>query len=503
MKWNELTRYWDMDETLKEKLADLNIKGIAYDSRKVEKDYLFVAIEGYKTDGHSFVGSALEKGASCVVVEKDRYSEFRNTSYADKIIPIENTRKALALCSKAFFNNPDSKMKVIGVTGTNGKTSITYMVREIALAAGEKCGVIGTIACYVGDKKTKTANTTPESYEIYRLMSEMVEAGCSVCVMEVSSHALVLNRVEGMDFDVVIFTNLSEDHLDFHKDMQDYLNAKMLIIPALLKSNKKEKIALLNSNSSVFNDFQIYAQKLHAPHRTYGIKNNSFYSAENIQMTRESNSFDVKLGDTHSHFHLGLLGDFNISNALSVIGAMDFLGYPAEMIVSGLEKVSVPGRFQNVPTTLPFTVIVDYAHTDDALHNVLMTMRKLNPRRILCLFGCGGDRETGKRYLMGEISGKYADLTFITSDNPRTEDPERILDMIEEGVRRVNGKYLRILNREQAIERVIEEAGENDLVLIAGKGHEDYQILKDRTIHFDDTETAEKYLRKREKSEQK
>ncbi len=494
MKFANVVKYFENEIFVSPELRKTEIKGLCYDSRKCAPGFVFFAIKGYKTDGHNYIENAFKKGASVVIANQDTKDKFSNEIFSENMVFVENTRRALALCAKAFYNNPTEKLKVIGVTGTNGKTSITYMIKAALNVAGEKCGVIGTIAYYLGDKKVKAPNTTPESLEIYRIMSEMLEIGCTYCVMEVSSHALFLDRVYGIDFDVAIFTNLSGEHLDFHKDMEDYLNAKLLIFDLLKNSNKKNKCAVVNADSDVSTKVIKRIVKLNLNCLTIGIENSADYKVTEHRSNISINNFKTITPNGEREFSLHLLGDFNVLNALSVIACLDFFNLNRNHIKAGLENVSVPGRFERVDSPLGFTVIIDYAHTDDALENVLKTLRQLNPRRIISVFGCGGDRDTTKRALMGEVSTRFADFTILTSDNPRTEAPEKIIDMIEQGALSSGGEYTRIADREQAIKHAIEIAGQGDIILVAGKGHEDYQILGDKVIHFDDKEITYKYV---------
>jgi UDP-N-acetylmuramoyl-L-alanyl-D-glutamate--2,6-diaminopimelate ligase len=498
MKFEDVTKYLNLPDKCRQRFAHSDVSALSYDSRNTCQNHIFFAIQGFKTDGHKFIDAAVKAGALAVFVEKERLNEFRGKEYFDILISYRNTRIAMALCAKGFYDNPSSKIKIIGVTGTNGKTTITHMIKEIAKINNELCGIIGTIGHYIGDEKIKSKNTTPESVDLYRLLDEMVKKGCSICAMEVSSHALYLDRVKGLDIDVLIYTNLSEDHLDFHKDMDDYLDAKLLGVDFVKESAKKKKCLVINQDAFGGDKFVAKAKEAGVCFYTYSLKPGGDFIAKDINLTTDKSTFNVIYKNNSVHIELGMLGDFNIYNALSVIGASFFWGYSQDIIAEGLKNVSVPGRFQRVRTSLPFTVIVDYAHTDDALENVLSTIRKLKAKRIINVFGCGGDRETGKRYLMGEVSGKLADLTVITSDNPRTEDPEAIIKMIEEGVKRGGGKYIVISDRKNAILYAINTAVDGDVILIAGKGHEDYQILKDETIYFDDTDFAGQFLRKRE-----
>ncbi len=472
-----------------------NVNGIAIDSRKVENDFLFVAISGYKSDGHIYIDSAYKNGASCIAIDQQHVNDIKDEIKNNlPIIVFEDTRKAIAILSKIFYDNPSQKLKLVGVTGTNGKTTITYMLKNIFQTAGHKVGVIGTICNYIGDKKIENNITTPDSLDLNSLFHQMIQEQVTHVFMEVSSHALYLDRVLGLNFDCVIFTNLSEDHLDFHKNMEDYLLTKMKILNILSQSDKKSTLAILNSDLDFSKDLISKSQSLNLNYVTFGIHNDSTYKGTNIEYSLSHSRFTIQNGSFHSKLKIPLPGRFNIYNTLCSFAAAIFLGIPNDAIQTGMDKVSVPGRFQIIPTPNEAYVVVDYAHTDDALINVLSTIRALNPNRIISVFGCGGDRDKGKRPLMGAVSGKMSDITIITSDNPRTEDPQQILKGIIQGVEQTTGKYLSIESRYSAINEAIQLSEKGDVILIAGKGHENYQILKDRTIHFDDKETVQEII---------
>ncbi|HEO65179.1 MAG TPA: UDP-N-acetylmuramoyl-L-alanyl-D-glutamate--2,6-diaminopimelate ligase [Spirochaetes bacterium] len=474
------------------------ISGIENDSRKVSEKGIFVAIKGYQSDGHHFIDSAIQSGASCLVIDDLDYDTvYKKYQDALPILSFKNTRKALALLSRLYYDNPGQKLKLIGVTGTNGKTTITYMIREILRKAGRKVGLLGTICNYIDDKKIKSPVTTPDSLELNRLFHEMVNKGIQYAVMEVSSHALYLDRVYGLDFDCVIFTNLSEDHLDFHKDMDEYLRVKELIFDVLSQSTKHPTLAVVNQDLDFSDRLISKAQRLKLNYKTYGLTEQADYYGTDIHFSLSNSAFIVKNGTESQSIEIPMPGRFNIYNTLASFAAVRFLGIPLADIVAGFKDISVPGRFEMIQSGNGAFIVIDYAHTDDAIQNVLSTLRDLKPRRIISVFGSGGDRDKGKRPLMGEVSGKMSDLTIVTSDNPRTEDPNLILDDIIVGINRVQGKYIKIESRYEAIKEAIHLSEEGDIVLIAGKGHEDYQILKDKTIHFDDKEAVEDVLKNR------
>ncbi len=473
------------------------ISGIENDSRKVREKGIFVAIKGYQSDGHSFIDSAIQNGASCLIIDDQDYDTiYKKHLDTLPIVSFKNTRVALALLSRIYYDNPSQKLKLIGVTGTNGKTTITYMIREILRKAGRKVGLLGTICNYIDDRKIESPVTTPDSLELNRLFHKMVNEGIEYAVMEVSSHALFLDRVHGLNFDCVIFTNLSEDHLDFHKNMDEYLRVKELILDVLSQSDKNHTLAVLNQDLEFSDRLISKTQRLKLTYKTYGLTDQADYQGKDIQFSLSNSTFIVKNEGKSQPIEIPMPGRFNIYNTLASFAAVGFLGIPIGDIQAGFKNISVPGRFQMIQEGNGAFIVIDYAHTDDAIQNVLSTLRDLKPRRIISVFGSGGDRDKGKRPLMGEVSGKMSDLTIVTSDNPRTEDPNQILDDIIVGINKVQGKYIKIENRYDAIKKAIHLSEEGDLVLIAGKGHEDYQILKDKTIHFDDKEAVEDVLKK-------
>ncbi len=474
------------------------VSGIENDSRKVSAKGIFVAIRGYQSDGHHFIDSAIQNGASCLIIDDQEYDTVHG-KYPDTppIVSFKNTRKALALLSRIYYDNPSQKIKLIGVTGTNGKTTITYMIREILRKAGRKVGLIGTICNYIDNKKLKSPVTTPDSLELNRLFHEMVNNGIQYAVMEVSSHALYLDRVYGLEFDCVIFTNLSEDHLDFHKNMDEYLSVKELIFDILSQSKKRHTLAVVNQDLEFSDRLISKAQRLKLNYKTYGLTEQANYQGMDIDFSLSKSNFTVKYEGESQPIEIPMPGRFNIYNTLASFAAVRFLDIPIADIMAGLKDISVPGRFEMIQGGNGAFIVIDYAHTDDAIQNVLSTLRDLKPRRIISVFGSGGDRDKGKRPLMGEVSGEMSDLTIVTSDNPRSEDPDQILDNIIAGINRVQGKYIKIENRYEAIKKAIHLSEEGDLILIAGKGHEDYQILKDKTIHFDDKEAVGDVLKNR------
>ena len=464
---------------------EVDVPSIAYDSRKVENGGMFVAIVGFKTDGHNYIESAIQSGAKIIAMQEGAY-DAGMIPEGITVVFSKDTRKFLPMVACNFYGNPTRELKVVGVTGTKGKTTTTYMIKSILEHAGKKVGLIGTIANYVGDKCYESERTSPESLDLQRMFREMVNNKCDVAVMEVSSHSLALDRVWGIDFDIGVFTNLTQDHLDFHKTFDNYLAAK-----AKLFTMCKEGFV---------NCDDMYAKKLMdiatCPITTYGIDNNPFVSARDIIITNSYSDFKMPFNKVIQRIKVDIPGRFTVYNALAAICVSIRLGAGVEDVLAGLENVKVPGRSEVVPTTRNFTVIVDYAHTPDSLENILKASKVYTKGKIICVFGCGGDRDTAKRPMMGEIAGKLAGYTVITSDNPRSEKPEEIIRQIEEGMKKTNGKYKVIVDRKKAIEHALRKAEKGDLILIAGKGHETYQEINGEKHHFDDREVVRELVTK-------
>jgi len=477
--------------------TDIPVEGITYDSRQVKRGYIFVAIPGYVEDGNSYIPQAIEAGASTIVSSKriERLAEpLRLGSFATQIV-VRDSRSALAKLSTAFYNYPSDKLDIIGITGTNGKTTVTYFAEAIFKENGAKVGVLGTISYRLGEEILPAPVTTPQSSDLQQILRKLVDRGFTTVVMEVSSHALSLERVEGCEFDSAVFTNLSREHLDFHKTMEEYLRAKIRLFSSLGKHARKktEKLAVLNSDDPSAEEIM---KSTEAKVITYGIEKKADVVAKNIKLNLETTKFNLVSPAGEERVTLSLAGIYNVYNALASSAVA--LGQEIDLgtIKRGLEKVSsIPGRFERIDSGQPFTVIVDYAHTDEALRRLLEVCRSLKPRRIVTVFGCGGDRDRGKRPLMGEVAIELSDYVIVTADNPRTEDAERIALDIEVGIKR-KGKnnYETIVDRFQAIRKALSMAEDGDLVVIAGKGHEQYQIFKDRRIYFDDREVARKIL---------
>lgn len=459
---------------------DREVSGIAYDSRRVTPGMIFVAVPGQRTDGHEYINTALERGATAIICERNGILPQRATK-----IKVADVREALARVAVAFYGNPSLKLKVIGVTGTNGKTTVSFMVKSILEAAGVKTGLLGTVHYEIGDRIIPAQRTTPESLEVQHMMAQMVRAGCHACVMEVSSHALEQKRVHGIEFDVAIFTNLTRDHLDFHGTMDDYFAAKRKLFDALGQGEKK--------SAAVINIDDEFGARLSGltnveVELTYGLQKTARLRASNLQLSHEGSRFTVEADEQKFVCRLPLIGRHNVYNALAAMGAGLALDVEVVKIQAALNAMTpVPGRLESVALGQPFGVFVDYAHTDDALKNVLATLREITGGRLLVAFGCGGNRDAGKRPKMGRIAAELADFTIITSDNPRRESPEKIAAQIEAGFREVKQDGYRMeLDRKRAIHQVIGEAQAGDTVLLAGKGHETYQEFEDTVVPFDD-----------------
>jgi UDP-N-acetylmuramoyl-L-alanyl-D-glutamate--2,6-diaminopimelate ligase len=467
---------------------DREVAGITYDSRRISPGMVFVAIPGQNTDGHDFIPAAIDRGAAAIICERNGFTSQRAAK-----IKVADARAALARASAAFYGHPSAKLKVIGVTGTNGKTTVSFMVKRILEAAGLKTGLLGTIRYEIGDRVIPAHRTTPEALEVQYLMSQMLRAGCQACVMEVSSHALDQKRVAGVEFDVGIFTNLTQDHLDYHGTMENYFTSKSHLFDRW-PDGSKPGAAIINIDDAYglhLSDTTNAEVRL-----TYGVCGRASLRATKIQLGRDETRFQVETGDKTIACHLPLIGTHNIYNALAAAGTGLALKVSAQHIQAGLNGMRpVPGRLEGINCGQPFGVFVDYAHTDDALQNVLKTLREITPGRLLVTFGCGGSRDTGKRAKMGIVAARMADATIITSDNPRKETPASIAAQIEEGFRSVRTDGYRVeLDRERSIDEVIRMAKPGDTVLIAGKGHETYQEFADTVVPFDDCVMAREAL---------
>ncbi|QYR20089.1 UDP-N-acetylmuramoyl-L-alanyl-D-glutamate--2,6-diaminopimelate ligase [Paenibacillus sp. sptzw28] len=473
--------------------ANIELNGIQIDSRKVMQGDLFICLPGHTVDGHDFAPQAAERGAAAFVAERPLPVD------APQLI-VKDSRHAMAVLADYFFGSPSRKLKLIGITGTNGKTTTTYLIERILADAGFKPGVIGTVERRFGGRSYPMSGTTPEALELQRHLAAMIEAGTDCCAMEVSSHALEQGRVKGCRYRTAIFTNLTQDHLDYHGTMQRYAAAKELLFARLgneyALSPEERAYAVLNADDSASGGF---ARATSAEVLTYGVDNEADVRASNIRITAHGTSFHLETFDGSTDITLNMAGKFNVYNALAAVCAALIERVPLDQIKSSLEAVpGVPGRVESVHAGQKFAVIVDYAHTPDGLDNVLKAVKEFAAGRIICVFGCGGDRDRSKRPIMGAIAGRYADYAIVTSDNPRTESPERILLDIEAGLIKdgvPKSRYVLLPDRRAAIQKAVEMASPEDVVLIAGKGHETYQIIGDVTYDFDDREVAKEAIR--------
>ena len=466
--------------------VDREITGLRYDSRRVGPGNLFVAVRGSCFDGHSFIEQAVDKGAVAIVGEKPGLSK-RAT-----MIVVPNSREALARLAATYYGDPSRRLKVIGVTGTNGKSTTTFLVKHLLERANQSTGLIGTVRYEIGERVLPAQRTTPESLDLQELLSQCVEAGCRNVVLEVSSHALSQGRASEIAFDVGAFTNLTQDHLDFHHGMKDYFEAKARLFDSVRDNQKKERAAVINIDDP-------YGQQLAArfgrdlPMISYGMGARAQFRASNFKVEMNGTSYQLNAKEKSYLVRLPLIGRFNVYNSLAALAVAHAIGADVRTSVLALANApQIPGRLEAIPAKRQFHVFVDYAHTDDALLNVLRTCRDLHPNRLILVFGCGGNRDRTKRVLMGAVADQYADYAILTSDNPRKEDPEAIVRDIEAGFKRKN--YEKIVDRREAISRAIALAQPKDIVLIAGKGHEKYQEFGDHTIPFDDVEVAARAL---------
>lgn len=469
---------------------DAEILSVSYDSRRVAPGAIFLALHGEKTDGTKFVGEALQRGAIALAVESSRPEGFPAGVTWIELAP-GSGRRGLARAAANFYRHPADGLQLIGVTGTNGKTTITFLVDSILKEAGARSGLIGTIQHRTPKGSRAAANTTPESLDLQQMFAEIRDSGGTHVVLEASSHALAMERLWGCHFGVAIFTNLTRDHLDYHKTFEDYFAAKRILFEGT--GAGAPGVGVINVDDSCAAQLMGLARRT----LTYGLKGSSDVTARKFALSFDGLEFvaDTPIGDVE--VHSALVGRFNVYNILAAIGAGIGLNVPKSQIEEGIAKLeSVPGRFQRIDEGQPFLVVVDYAHTDDALRNLITTARDLGPSaRIITVFGAGGDRDRSKRPLMGEAAGSLSDLVLLTSDNPRGEDPLRIINDVVVGLQKSNAKYRIEPDREQAIAAALEEARPGDIVLLAGKGHETYQVLRDGAVDFDDREKARAILR--------
>lgn len=459
---------------------DIEIEGIAFNSKEVKENYLFVAIKGFETDGHKYVEEALEKGAKAILIEEGCDLKSLNIPNDIAIVMARDTREALAIISCNYYKNPSNKLKLIGITGTKGKTTTTYMIKEILEKAGKKVGLIGTIETEIAGKKIKNNDrTTPESLELQKLLDNMVKAGVEIAVMEVSSQSLKLHRVTGCTFDMVVFTNFAEDHIspNEHPSMEDYLESKLKIFSMC-------KQAIVNAD-----DLQGCKMQKRFPElqiTTYGIDNWANLLAKDITITNSYVDFKIKLTDKNERVKTCIPGRFSVYNSLASICIAQKYGINSEIIKQALLEVRVPGRSEMVDNKLELPIMIDYAHTPESLQSILSAVKIYTRGRVISVFGCGGNRDSAKRSLMGEVAGKTADYTIITSDNPRNENPEEIAEQIEKGIKKTKGKYEVIIDRKEAIKKAIKMANKRDIIVLAGKGHELEQEINGEKNPFDE-----------------
>ncbi len=464
-------------------VTDLEIERVTNDSRSAARGDMFVALRGYVADGYKFINEAVKKGAGVVVAEKD----FDAPGSVVKIL-VEDTRSALPVMAGNFYGHPSQKLKVIGVTGTNGKTTITYIIESILKKSGDEPGVIGTISYRSPGRAISAKNTTPGPLELQSILSEMVKLSSHYAVMEVSSHALDQRRIEGILFDAAIFTNITPEHLDYHKKLKEYFNAKVKIFAHL----KADGCAILNAD-----DDKVVALKKSIKNRviTYGIEAKSDIFAKNIRLSINSSEFNIVMPKDSFNVSTHLVGMHNVSNILATVAACDALGIDHNVIKSGIEAMTpVPGRLESVECGQGFKVFVDFAHTEDALDKILSLLREVSRAKIITVFGCGGDRDREKRPAMGKVACRLSDHVIITSDNPRFEEPGEIIDEIVSGVKGVYSNYEIDPDRRKAIEKALSLAKVGSIVVIAGKGHENYQIVADKTLPFNDREVVKEIL---------
>ncbi|MEH7075054.1 UDP-N-acetylmuramoyl-L-alanyl-D-glutamate--2,6-diaminopimelate ligase [Neobacillus drentensis] len=468
--------------------VDPEITSIENDNRKVQMGSLFICIKGYTVDGHDYAESAVKSGAVAILAERPLPLDV-------PVILVKDTTRAMAVLADAFYDQPTKNLRLIGITGTNGKTTTSHLIEKIFSDASQKTGIIGTMYTKIADKTIETKNTTPESLTLQKTFKQMVEAGVDTAVMEVSSHALDLGRVHGCDFDVAVFTNLTQDHLDYHKTMDEYKRAKSLLFAQLGNTfnHHKPKFAILNSDDPAS---VMYSKSTAAHVITYGIDTKADIQAENIEMTSSGTRFDLIVQTEKYPVQMQLIGKFSVYNVLASIAASIVSGIDINAVIKSIEEVTgVSGRFELVNEGQDFTVIVDYAHTPDSLENVLKTIQHFAKKKVYCIVGCGGDRDRTKRPLMAKIAGQFATDPILTSDNPRSEDPLAILKEMEAGIHGV--QYRIIPDRKEAIQTAVQEASEGDVILIAGKGHETYQIIGNVVHNFDDRLVAREAIERR------
>ena len=483
MKLSELLE--GLDYELLSGSVDVDIKMIRNDSRKVEAGDLFFCIKGAVSDGHAYAGQVLEKGAAALIVE----DEIEEDSKDCAVVKVKDSRYAMGMISSAYYGHPSASLKIIGITGTKGKTTTTYMIKDMLDKAGIKTGLIGTIEIITGSETIHAEHTTPESTELHKYLADMVKSGMDACVMEVSSQGLMLDRVAGVDFDYGIYTNLSEDHIgpNEHKSFDEYMGWKAKLFTLV-------KTGIFNMDDEHMEDMTEHAS---CDIITFGVSEDADYRAENIRLYNKGGvlgtEFDLK-GKINADIIVDLPGHFSVMNSLAAVAIASEMGVKEEVIAEILKDIKVRGRVEMIPISDAFTLLIDYAHNGVALESLLTSLADYKPKRLVSLFGCGGNRAKDRRYTMGEASGKFADLSIITSDNPRNEDPQAIRDDIKVGMAKTKGEYVEIIDRKEAIRYAIMNAKEGDLIVLAGKGHEDYQEIKGVKHHMDERDLIREIL---------
>ena len=468
------------------------VTDVTHDSRQAKPGSLFAAVRGELFDAHKFVSYVMELGAGGVISELERLSNFNGAW-----IQVENIRRAMALAAAEVHHHPSRELNLVGITGTNGKTTTAYLVASIPEAAGEPVAMTGTVEYRLGKDRKKADRTTPEATDMQRLLREAVTIGCKTAVMECSSQAMDFHRCDALDYAVAVFSNLTRDHLDYHKTMENYWHAKQRLFDGRLGSRPKTSVINIDDPYGVELTDRLRREGLRVV--TYAVKSEADITAHDPDFSLAGMKFRLHTPAAEIVFHSPLVGPPHVYNTLAAVASGRALGYSLDVITSALAKCTgAPGRFERVPHDDDFAVVVDYAHTDDALLNVLRTAREVTKGRIITVFGCGGDRDRSKRAPMGEAAGSLSDIVILTSDNPRTEDPSRILCDAEEGIQKTGKPYEKIADRREAIHHAIAQARAGDLVLIAGKGHEDYQIIGREVFHFDDKEVAREALSQRQ-----
>ena len=460
--------------------VEIEITGIESNSKNIQEGNVFIAIKGFEVDGHKYIEKAIENGAIAIVV--DTNCDFKSIKIPKQItvVIVEDTRIATGIIASNYYENPTKSMKLIGITGTKGKTTTTFMVKEILEKAGKKVGLIGTVAIYINGKKYKESDrTTPDALELQKIFNIMLKEGVEYVIMEVSSQSLKLSRVIGCEFDIVAFTNFSKDHIskNEHPDMEDYFKSKLKLFEMCdtglvnVDDLQVTKIPKLFPNSNIV---------------TYGIDNHANMLARDITVTNMFVDFRAKINGKNERIKVGIPGRFSVYNSLAAIGIVNKFGIDTQIVKDALLEVRVPGRSELVDNKLEVPIMIDYAHSPESLQNILSAVKSYTKGMLISVFGCGGDRDTSKRAIMGEISGKVADYTIITSDNPRTEKPEEIVKEIEKGIKKTKGKYEVIVDRKEAIKKAIGMAGKRDIIVLAGKGHESYQEINGEKFDFDE-----------------